>query len=347
MLETLLAVVSVLAGFALLIKGADWLVDGGSALARLFKVSELVIGLTIVSLGTSMPELMVSLVAGFKGASDLVLGNVIGSNIMNTLLVLGITALVVRGGLVFARNTVLREIPFSLLTGVVLLILVNDVFFSSGIDQPDIAGFAGILSRGDGIILLCFFAIFTVYVISIAKGGDDSQTELEDEAGDHSISTPRATLLLVGGAVALAFGGQLTVDGGVKIAELFGVSQKLIGLLLLAGGTSLPELVTSVVAARKGRPGIAIGNVLGSNIANIFLVLGCAATITPMGFDATLNLDLGLVIFSSLLLFMFMFLSEDKRKITLSASKFRIQKIEAIAFLALYLGYCVFLFVRA
>lgn len=361
MLPLLTALALTIVGFVLLIKGADWLVEGGSALARLFRVSELVIGLTIVSLGTSMPEMVVSISAGLRQAGELVLGNVIGSNIMNTLLVLGATGLIAKGGLPFTRNTVLREIPFSLLAGLALLFVANDAWFADrvwamakqGLDAGAATGMrlpagwsdqvVGVVSRNDGLVLFCFFLIFTAYVITVARANPE-----EFEEGTAGEMKPaRAGLMLAGGVVMLAGGGHLAVEGGVRLAELAGVSQKLIGLLLLAGGTSLPELVTSVVAARRGKPGIAVGNVLGSNIANIFLVLGLTSVMTPLAFDGALNVDLSLVILSSLLLLFFMFLSEDRRRFSFSASKFKIEKLEAAAFLLAYLGYCVFLFVRA
>ncbi len=360
MLELILAIGLILLGFFLLVKGADWLVEGGSALARLFKVSELVIGLTIVSLGTSMPEMVVSISAGLRQAGELVLGNVIGSNIMNTLLVLGATGLVAKGGLPFTRNTVLREIPFSLLAGLALLFLANDAWFAdrvwsaariaidqglAGINLP--AGWnehvVGVVSRNDGLILFSFFLIFTAYVITVAKGNPEDYGEDNGE----EISAGKASLFLLLGICALAAGGQMTVEGGVRLAELAGVSQKLIGLLLLAGGTSLPELVASVVAARKGKPGIAVGNVLGSNIANIFLVLGLTSVMTPLAYDGQLNVDLGLVIASSGLLFFFMFLNEDRKGFSFSASRFRIERLESIAFLAAYFAYCIFLYYRS
>lgn len=363
-MHPLLAILALVAGFWLLIQGADWLVEGGSALARRFRVREIVIGLTIVSLGTSMPELMVSVAAGFRGASELVIGNVIGSNIMNTLLVLGATGLVAAGGLPFARNTVLREIPFSLLAGLALLILANDAWFADGVWgllQEGLrhlpagtrlpAGLdgnsAGVLSRGDGLLLLAFFAIFMAYVIAVAREGGDDESTIPDESAS-AMSPGKATGLVAAGAVALAGGGQLAVEGGVIIAEWAGVSQKLIGLLLLAGGTSLPELVTSVVAAKKGRPGIAVGNVLGSNIANIFLVLGLSASLTPVAFDKALNVDLAVVIASSALLLFFMFLRPGPNgRPRIGSHAFKIERGESIAFLLAYLGYVVFLFLRA
>jgi cation:H+ antiporter len=358
-MSPILAVLALILGFWLLIKGADWLVDGGSAIARRFQVKELVIGLTIVSLGTSLPELMVSVAAGLRGASELVIGNVIGSNIMNTLLVLGAAGLVATKGLPFSRNTVLREIPFSLLAGLVLLVLANDAWFADGVWRMlqagvahlpagtrlpagfDAAASAGVISRGDGLILLAFFAIFTAYVIAIAR--ESGEPEPADADAPKELSVARSAGLVALGAAALAGGGHLAVDGGVAIAEWAGVSQKLIGLLLLAGGTSLPELVTSVVAVRKGRPGIAVGNVLGSNIANIFFVLGLAATLTPVAFERALNTDLGLVILSSAVLLAFMFRGSRGA----AGRGFAIERGEALVFLLAYLAYGVFLFLRA
>jgi cation:H+ antiporter len=356
-MELFLAVVFILAGFYLLVKGADWLVDGASTLARHFHVSELIIGLTIVSLGTSMPELVVSLVASSTGAADMVFGNVIGSNIMNTLLVLGISGLVAKNGLPFSRKTVRREIPFSLLAGVLLFFLVNDGLLG-GSAGADLAS-AGGLHRGDGIILLALFGLFISYLAMAARGEHSTNNEhnLHAEMAEETarnLSLPKAFWLMLIGMAGLGVGGDITIRGAVSFATLLGVSEHMIGLLLLAGGTSLPELVTSVVAVRKGQPDIAIGNVLGSNIANIFLVLGLTSMVTPLSFPSTLNIDLGVVIGSSLLLLVFMFVYERRNRqqgelrveIGLTTKEFRFERLEALVFTAAYFVYVIFLFWR-
>jgi cation:H+ antiporter len=360
-MELFLAILSVSVGFTLLVKGADWLVDGASALARHFHISELIIGLTIVSLGTSMPELVVSLIASVRGEAEMVFGNIIGSNIMNTLLVLGVSGLVAKGGLAFSRKTVKREIPFSLVAGVLLFFLANDFLLDGGLSMPDVQGdwISGLLNRIDGIMLLTFFFMFLAYLASVAKAERSDKNLHAEMAEDfhHEMSVPKGAWLMLIGMVGLAVGGEFTIRGAVSVAEIFGVSDKMIGLLLLAGGTSLPELVTSVVAVKKGRSDIAIGNVLGSNIANIFLVLGATSVLVPLSFPYALNPDLGVVVLSSLLLLVFMFVSErynrleknplGKVSLRLSTKEFRFERPEAAVFILGYLAYVVFLFIRS
>jgi cation:H+ antiporter len=306
-------------GFVLLIKGADYLVDGSASLAARLSVPDLVIGLTVVSFGTSSPELVVNVFANIQGNADLSFGNIIGSNITNTLLILGIAGIIYP--LKTEKNTVWREIPFSFLSVIVLLVLVNDLIFDSG---------ANVLSRNDGVILLLFFLVFIVYTFGITK------IELDDEHDVDKLSNIKTIIYILIGLVGLGIGGKLVVDNAVKMAEFFGLSQKIIGLTIVAIGTSLPELVTSAMAAYKRKSDIAIGNVIGSNIFNIFLVLGISALIAPLPFAMTLNVDIMVLIAASTFLFISMFTGGVRV----------LDRWEAILLLIMYVGYMVFLLIR-
>ena len=274
-------------GFVFLIKGADFLVEGSSSLARRIGISDIVIGLTIVSLGTSAPELLVNIIASVKGNADIGMGNIIGSNISNIFLILGISALIYP--LRVKRNTTWKEIPMNILAGVVLLFMVNDIF----IDKAD----ASILSRIDGLILMAFFVIFMSYTIGLAK----AHKEKHKTDGKHSVL--KALLMTGAGIVGLAYGGQWVVNGAIVIAKSFGLSEALIGLTIVAVGTSLPELATSAVAAYKHKTDIAIGNIVGSNLFNIFWVLGLSAVIKPMPFNVAINADIFVFLIATIMLF--------------------------------------------
>ena len=287
-MEILTALFLTAVGFTLLIKGADWLVEGATDFARKYHVSELVIGLTIVSFGTSMPELLVNVIASFKESADIAIGNVVGSNISNTLLILGTTAAITP--LAVKRSTVFKEIPFCLLASVILFFMANDLL----IDGYDISE----LGRGDGLAFIGFFIIFIYYTFGIRKQHADSFTK-----PSHSMGI--AFLLFIGGLLALSAGGELTVRGAIGIAQGFGISEALIGLTIVALGTSLPELVTSVVAAMKGRTDISIGNIVGSNIFNILWILGVSSIIRPLPFSPAINTDLLVVVASVVILFIF------------------------------------------
>ena len=267
-------------GFIFLVKGADLLVDGAAAFAKKFKISTLVIGLTIVAFGTSAPELVVNIFASISGNSEIAIGNILGSNIANILLILGISALIFP--LPAKKSTIKKEIPFSLLAVLVLGILVNDLL----IDQVNLLdGASGLLSRIDGLILLAFMTIFMVYTFGIAKNPEEAGE------GEEIKNLPLAkSIAYIGiGLLGLVLGGRWIVNGAVKIAELFNVSEALIGLTIVAVGTSLPELATSAVAAYKKQADIAIGNIVGSNIFNIFFVLGVSSIIRPLPFNAKFN----------------------------------------------------------
>ncbi len=277
------------AGLLLILYGANFLTDGASALARRFNISPLVIGLTIVAFGTSAPELTVSVISAVDGSAELAIGNVVGSNIFNILMIVGVTAMV--APISITKGTLSKEIPFVILSSLVVLICANDRF--------DGTGGMDIISRGEGLLMLCFFAIFLSYTFAIARNTPPA------EGGEiKQMSAGKSTLYILGGLAALIFGGRFFVNGSSEIARLLGVSESVIGLTLVAMGTSLPELATSVVAAMKKNPEIAIGNVIGSNIFNVFFVLGASATISPLPLGDITNFDLLYLVGASVLMFL-------------------------------------------
>lgn len=290
-------------GLILILLGANGLTDGAASVAKRFRIPSIVIGLTIVAFGTSAPELAVSVSSALKGSADIAIGNVVGSNIFNTLMIVGCTALF--APIVITRNTLRKEIPLCILSSIVLLICANDVFLNKAPEN--------ILNRADGLLLLCFFVIFMGYTFAIAfKPATATQTEQikpptteEEETEVKSLPWWKSILYIIGGLAALIFGGQLFVDGATGIARNLGVSESIIGLTLVAGGTSLPELATSIVAALKKNPEIAIGNAIGSNLFNIFFVLGCSASITPLHLNGITNFDLFTLVSSGILLWLF------------------------------------------
>jgi len=311
-------IVLLLLGFALLIKGADFLVLGSSALARRFKISELIIGLTVVAFGTSTPELIVNLVSAFNGLTDVAFGNVIGSNIFNLLFILGLSATVLP--ITVQRSTIFKEIPYSIVAAIALLILANDHLFNES--KPNGITF------GDAIILLSFFAFFLFYVFKNIKSDNP---DIAVNRKDYSL--PVTLLLILGGLVGLIIGGRLSVINGVDIANRVGISERIIGLTIIAAGTSLPELATSAVAAYRRNSDIAIGNVIGSNIFNIFLILGVTALIKPLPYQISFNTDVTVMIFSTFLILMF----------TYTGRKAIIERWEGICLLACYVGYTIWL----
>ncbi len=286
-------------GLILILLGANGLTDGAASVAKRFRIPPIVIGLTIVAFGTSAPELTVSVSSALKGSADIAIGNVVGSNIFNTLMIVGCTALF--APIVITRNTLRKEIPLCVLSSIVLLICANDVFLDKASEN--------ILNRVDGLLLLCFFIIFMGYTFAIASKptttGDAGHPAIEEETEIKSLPWWKSILYIIGGLAALIFGGQLFVDGATGIARNLGVSESIIGLTLVAGGTSLPELATSIVAALKKNPEIAIGNVIGSNLFNIFFVLGCSASITPLHLSGITNFDLFTLVGSGILLWLF------------------------------------------
>lgn len=282
-MEILIQIIILLAGLLLILFGANYLVDGSSSIAKKFGISEFVIGLTIVGIGTSTPEMVVSFLSSFQGKADMAIGNIVGSNIFNTMLILGVTALI--SPLVITRSNLKKDIPLNI--GVTLLLILlgmNYTLFGVGSDQ---------LSRIDGLILL---AIFAWYLWSSFKSDPEP-----DEDGEEIIvrSTGISAMMIVGGLAALIFGGRLFVNSATAIAHIFGVSDKFIAITVMAAGTSMPELATCVVAAFKGRGQLALGNILGSNISNILLILGGAALINPLSFGGMTTIDLGAVLICS------------------------------------------------
>ncbi|BFT94191.1 MAG: calcium/sodium antiporter [Minisyncoccus archaeiphilus] len=316
----ILSLLLLVAGFIFLIKGANLLVDGSSSIAKKMGVSDLVIGLTIVSFGTSAPELIVNVFASVQGNADIAIGNVLGSNIMNILLILGVTSLLCP--LKVHNQTIWKEIPFSLLAALVLGIIANDYIFNNGISS---------LALGDGLILLLFFSIFLVYVFEISKKGKIDAIET------GNISPTRASIYVIIGLIGLVAGGKMVVDGAVDIARAMSISESIIGLTIVAIGTSLPELVTSVIAALKKNADMAIGNVIGSNIFNIFFILGISSVINPIPYNAYSNTDILFTIFASFLLFIVMFVGK----------KHILERSQGAAFLLVYLIYTILLFYRA
>ncbi len=296
----------IIAGVAMVLYGADRLTDGASALARRMNVSEAVIGLTIVAAGTSAPELFVSLVSAVKGTPDMAVGNVVGSNIMNAMLIVGVAAMV--APMSISRRTVMRDIPWTVLASVLLIILMAD----------------NLLGRIDGLVLLAVFAVFMFFSLrdgtygqtgeaqeetaNAQEGTDDAQEGTDDaqeETGSRLMSPWMAVGYMIVGLALLVGGSNLFVESASDVALSLGISEGIVGLTIVAGGTSLPELATSVVAARKGRSAMAIGNVIGSNVFNILLILGFTATVSPLAIEGVTQADVAVVLLSVALVGLF------------------------------------------
>lgn len=275
-------------GLAMILVGANALTDGSAAVAKRFGISDLVIGLTIVAFGTSAPELVISVLSAIDGSAEMSIGNVVGSNIFNVLMIIGCTALILP--IKVERSIMTNEIPLVILSALVLTFCANDVLLDGASEN--------VVSRSDGLVLLMFFLIFMRYTFAIAKSGADAGGA---DAAVKQMPGWKSALFIVGGLAGLIFGGQLFVDGASGIARAWGVSESVIGLTLVAGGTSLPELATSITAALKKNPGIAIGNVIGSNLFNLFFVLGCSATIVPLPMGNIGNFDMAVLVGSSVL----------------------------------------------
>lgn len=311
----ILNVLFILVGIVLVLWGADRLTDGAVAVAEKMKMPQIVIGLTIVAMGTSMPEFCVSLVSALKGTTDLAVGNIVGSNIFNTLLIVGVSAWV--APMTILKSTVRKDIPFALFASVILLVMCLD----------------GNISRLDAGILFVLFLVFMYVTLKGAKTKDDDTTDKTDSIEDNK--KPMATWLsivwIIVGLACLIGGSNLFVEGATKVAEHIGVSEAVIGLTIVAGGTSLPELATSVVSARKGNSGIAIGNVLGSNVFNILAILGVTGVITPMHLQGITMLDLSMMVVSTLLVWLFSF------------TKYKIARWEGVVLTIVFIGYMVVL----
>ena len=318
-------------GLIILIKGANFLVDGSSSLATRLRIAPIVIGLTIVSFGTSAPELVVSLASALKGNTDIALGNVIGSNIFNILFILGVGAIIYP--LIIAKNTVWKEIPFSFLAAILLVILGLQASINAGFLDPSIATSIeteGVINRSSGLVLLSFFIIFLYYTFGIAK------TTGRADLSVKNISLPIATLLIVAGLAALTIGSKIAVDNAVSLARLLNISDALIGLTLMAIGTSLPELFTNIAAVRKKNSDIAIGNIVGSNIFNIFLILGITAVIRDLPIKGIQIVDILVLWLATLLFFSLIFVWK----------RHTIGRKEGVIMILCYIAYTIFLIIR-
>lgn len=318
-----ISIILILIGFVLLIKGADFLVDGSSSIAKKFHIPEIIIGLTIISIGTSMPELFVSITSALDGHSDMAIGNVIGSNICNLLLILGVSTII--QSISFKRETRLIEIPICLVVTFVFALICN-----MGQD----------VTRVDAIILMILFVLFIIYTIVMAFKGEKFDREKDEEENvtkeESKNSTLKDIIYIILGIIALKFGGDLTVNNAVNIAELFNLSEKIISITILAIGTSLPELVTSVSAAIKGKSDIAIGNILGSNIFNMLLIIGSTAVIKPISYNLSYNTDLIILALATIVLALFPIIP-PKNKMT---------RMNGSIYFILYIGYMIISFVK-
>ncbi len=314
-------------GFVLLIKGADYLVNGASSLAKRFNISDIAIGLTVVAMGTSAPELVVNIISGevqdgSSGANEVVFGNIIGSNMFNIFLILGVSSIIYP--LTVERNALWKEIPYSLIATFVFFILANDMLFFGGESSN--------LNSRDGIILLSMFVLFLVYIFMNLTRSPEAETDDIEMYG--SLKT---TVMIVLGILGLVFGGNMIVENAVSIAKHFEVSDKLIGLTILAAGTSLPELATSAVAAFHKKSDLAVGNIIGSNIFNLLLVLGVTSIVhSPLTYNPSLNIDLYLVMIGTFMLFLFMF----------TLAKYKLDRAEGVVYLIGFVCYTYYIFVR-
>lgn len=308
----LINIILLIVGFVILIKGADIFVDGASNVASNFKVSKMLIGLTIVAFGTSAPEFAVSVKSLLSGNGDIVLGNVIGSNILNILLILGVSSLF--HSLSVKNNTVKKELPITLLITTLFAVLLSDHLFDARLTNA--------FTRSDGIVLLLFFLVFIYYLVSMMR------KKIDEDQDDVKMPLSKSIVFTILGIVAIVLGSNFVVDSASYLAKAIGVSERMIGLTIIALGTSLPELVTSIAATRKGEYDIAIGNVVGSNIFNIGVVIGVPVTLFGGISNITFNMiDLIIMIASAVLLFLFSF------------NDYKISKKEGIVFLLLFIAY--------
>ncbi len=315
------AIILLLIGFTILIKGADLLVKGSSSLAKTFGISSLVIGLTVVAFGTSAPELAVNIISAFKGNASFTLGNVIGSNTFNILAILGVSALI--RPLVVQKSTTWNEIPFSLLAIVLVFLMGNDRLIDKQSHET--------ISRIDGFVLLSFFIIFLYYIVALARQGGIPQ-----ENGVKLYSRWASAGMIALGLGMLVGGAQLIIESATTIARAFGASDFLIGLTVLAAGTSLPELATSAVAAYRGQSDIAVGNIVGSNIFNIFWILGLTAVIYPIPLPPGAGIDISVTVLATLVLFVFMFIG----------NRHKLDRWQGGVILASFIAYLAFLINR-
>ena len=316
-----------LVGFYGLIKGADFLLDGSSSIAKRFGISDLVVGLTIVSLGTSMPEMVVTILSVVEGKPDVGVGNVLGSNISNILLILGITATI--RTLNVSRSTVYSEIPFSILAAMVIGFVANTNVFKSS--------FTGLgIDRFEGVVVLMFLGIFFLYITTLIAEERKADKTLTGGPSYTMMSLPKSIGLILAGMALLFVGGKWVVDGAIALAKLMQMSEAFISLTIIAIGTSLPELMTSIVAAKKGNADVAIGNVVGSNIINLLWILGLSSVILPTPMNVISNQDIYVVVLASLMLLIFMGISK----------RHAILRWHGVFLIAMYVLYTLFLIFR-
>ncbi len=320
----IITLVLFLVGLIFIVKGAGFLVDGASAVAKRFGISALVIGLTIVSFGTSAPELSVNILASLSGNTDIAIGNILGSNIFNILFILGVCAVIYP--LTVGKGTVWKEIPFALLAVILIGVMASDYII-------DGSSFSG-LTRIDGFVLISFFVIFLDYTFGISKVEESPESESPDLPASKTLTN--ATMFILVGLAGLVVGGKWVVDGAVAFAQYFGISEAIIGLTVVAIGTSLPELATSVVAVMKREIDIAVGNIIGSNIFNVFWILGVSAMINPLPFSPGLMSDVFIAIFAAAILFAFMFIGKKRT----------LERWQGVIFIILYVAYVTFLVVK-
>ena len=322
-----LVLIFLVMGFVLLIKGADFFVEGSSSVAKRLHVPSIIIGLTIVAMGTSLPETAVSVSASLAGNNELAVSNVVGSNIFNLMVVIGVCAMIATVNV--AEETIKRDIPISLVcAGFLLLLGIVGLGDKEGM----------ILGHFDGIIFLCAFAVYIIHLIKTALKASREGRKVEIEGGSDEdiklVSIPISILFIVGGAIAIAIGGDMTVDAASRIAGDLGMSQTLIGLTIVSIGTSLPELVTSIVAARKNEVDMALGNAIGSNVFNIFMVLGVASAISPISIVAENIIDLCVLVVFTVCVWIF------------AGTKRKIGRMEGSCMVALYASYVVYIIIR-
>jgi cation:H+ antiporter len=335
-MDLFLSLVLLIVGFVVLIKGADFLVDGASAVAKKFDISDIIIGLTIVSFGTSAPELVVNIAAAWEGKNDMIIGNVLGSNIFNTCLIVGVAGMIYP--LAVQRATVRQELPFSIFIVVLMFLLANDAL---------LWGTDSFISHIDGWIILALFGVFLYYIYRNSKNKDIAGIDAEVDAIE-TMSTGKSALWVIGGMIGLVLGGKLVLDNAVVFAQYFGMTERVIGLTVIAIGTSLPELATSVVAALKKNSDIAVGNVVGSNIFNILLVLGVSAAIapTPIHYDTAANFDIYFLIGSTLLLTFFLFVGTRIKPSAGGAATYTIDRWQAALLFIAVVVYIIYLLVN-
>lgn len=327
MLDILLLIV----GLILILIGANYLIDGASAVAKRWGLSEFVIGMTIVGIGTSAPEMVVSFISAIKGNADIAVGNIVGSNIFNNLMILGVSAIIYP--LSLTGNNLKKDIPFCLLAVITFIFATSDIFFDGAADN--------ILSRTDGLFLLSLYAVFMAYTIFSAQSGSPSELESGAAVGEK-VETEKnvkvkplwlSAIMIVGGLAGLVFGGEMFVKSATAIANMLNVSDAVIAVTILAGGSSLPELASCVVAAYKKNAELALGNVIGSNVSNIFMILGGSAVIHPLKMGNITSVDLGVLLISTLLLFVTAF----------TFKKRQLDRYEGFIFIAIYIGYVIWL----